>query len=231
LGNDANKEHPRRVQLRRYPNRRYYDAARSQHLTLENIFRLICDGQEIQVNDSKSGEDITVRVLAQLILEQAPSKLVALPAELLHQIIRSNESLLREFVDKYFYRALSAFIDSQREFDRYLRQALGLPSTAASPRSGQAGQSIAFPVPNWVAMMTAPFAEALLTGGTGALGVERAPVRGDQQSDVRNEVEKLKKEVERLRKDLKHSKNGRATGRLPGDAGSPLDGDQEDHDE
>ncbi len=121
-----------RVQLRRYPNRRYYDAARSQHLTLEDIFRLICDGHEVQVNDSKSGEDITVRVLAQLILEQAPGKLAALPAELLHQIIRSNESLLREFVDKYFYRALSAFIESQREFDRYLRQALGL-----SERSGK----------------------------------------------------------------------------------------------
>ena len=68
-----------RVQLRRYPNRRYYDAGRSQHLTLEDIFRLICEGHQVQVNDSKSGEDITVRVLAQLILEQAPGKLAALP--------------------------------------------------------------------------------------------------------------------------------------------------------
>ena len=84
-------------------------------------FPAVGDGHEVQVSDSKTGEDITVRVLAQLILEQAPEKLAALPAELLHQVIRANESLLREFVDKYFYRALTAFIESQREFDRYLR--------------------------------------------------------------------------------------------------------------
>ena len=128
-----------RVQLRRYPNRRYYDSARSQHLTLEDIFRLICEGHQVQVNDSKSGEDITVRVLAQLILEQAPGKLAALPAELLHQIIRSNESLLREFVDKFFYRAFSAFIESQRAWDRYLRRALGLSSEAENPRGALPG--------------------------------------------------------------------------------------------
>ena len=74
MESEPTSEKPMRVQLRRYPNRRYYDAARSQHLTLEDIFRLICDGHEVQVSDSKTGEDITVRVLAQLILEQAPEQ-------------------------------------------------------------------------------------------------------------------------------------------------------------
>ncbi len=93
MESEPSSEKPVRVQLRRYPNRRYYDPARSQHLTLEGIFRLVGDGHEVQVSDSKTGEDITVRVLAQLILEQAPEKLAALPAELLHQVIRANESL------------------------------------------------------------------------------------------------------------------------------------------
>ena len=48
MENDHTKEHPMRVQLRRYPNRRYYDAARSQHLTLEDIFRLISEGHQVQ---------------------------------------------------------------------------------------------------------------------------------------------------------------------------------------
>ncbi len=160
VANEHATEDPVRVQLRRYPNRRYYDSARSQHLTLEDIFRLICEGHEVQVNDSKSGEDITVRVLAQLILEQAPSKLAALPAELLHQIIRTNESLLREFVDKYFYRAFSAFIDSQRELDRYLRRTLGLSIPAESPGGGLPDQSLPFLAPNWATMMMGPFARA-----------------------------------------------------------------------
>ena len=164
MENDQTTSDAGLVQLRRYPNRRYYDAGRSQHLTLEEIFRLICEGRQVQVNDSKTGEDITVRVLAQLILEQAPSKLAALPAELLHQIIRSNESLLREFIDKYFYRAFSAFMESQRELDRYLRRLLGLTSTLQDPRSPLPREGLPFLGPNWAALMMGPFAQALLAG-------------------------------------------------------------------
>ncbi|MGO9109741.1 MAG: polyhydroxyalkanoate synthesis regulator DNA-binding domain-containing protein [Thermoguttaceae bacterium] len=203
MANDLTTDDPTRVQLRRYSNRRYYDAARSQHLTLEDIFRLICEGRQVQVNDSKTGEDITVRVLAQLILSQAPGKLAALPAELLHQIIRSNESLLREFVDKYFYRALSAFIESQREFDRYLRRALGLTSTAQFHHSAPLGQSLSFLAPNWAAMMMEPFARALLSGSADTPSIKPDRGRGEEEPDMRKALEELTREVEALRKELK----------------------------
>ena len=209
MASEQTTDNPMRVELRRYPNRRYYDAARSQHLTLEDIFRLISEGHQVQINDSKSGEDITVRVLAQLILEQAPDKLAALPAELLHQIIRSNESLLREFVDKYFYRAFAAFIESQREFDRHLRQALGLSSAAANPRGALPGQSFPFFAPNWAAMMMGPFAQALLSGGSGPPNAEPGQDQTEQDSDVRKAVEELKQQVDSLRKELKNGRDGK----------------------
>jgi polyhydroxyalkanoate synthesis repressor PhaR len=192
------------VQLRRYPNRRYYDATRSQHLTLEDIFRLISEGHQVQVNDSKTGEDITVRVLAQLILEQAPSKLAALPAELLHQIIRTNESLLREFVEKYFYRAFAAFLESQRELERYLRRALGLSSPDQAPYGPLSGQGFPLLPSNWAAMMMGPFARALLTNGE-TLPSAAGSVAGEEVSDVRKAVEELKQEVDALRSELKKS--------------------------
>ena len=135
------------VVLRRYSNRRYYDTTRSQHLTLEDIYRLVRDGYNVTVSDSKTGEDITARILAHLILEHDPPKLAAFPAELLHQIIRSNESLLREFVEKYFNRALTAFLKSQAEFDRYLGQAMGLYGLPSMSRG-------------WAEMMMGPFVRA-----------------------------------------------------------------------
>jgi len=205
LENESTTQDPMRVQLRRYPNRRYYDAARSQHLTLEDIFRLVCEGHEVQVNDSKTGEDITVRVLAQLILEQAPSKLAALPAELLHQIIRSNESLLREFVDKYFYRAFSAFIESQQELDRYLRRALGLGNSAQTPPGALSGQGFPFLPSNWAAMMMGPFARALLADDKDPPSAAPGSDKGNEVSDVMKAVEELKQEVAVLRKELKKS--------------------------
>jgi polyhydroxyalkanoate synthesis repressor PhaR len=208
LVSDNGSDTPMRVQLRRYPNRRYYDAARSQHLTLDEIFRLICEGHSVEVNDSKSGEDITTRVLAQLILEQAPGKWAALPAELFHQLIRANESLLREFVEKYFHRALQAFEKSQREFEQYMRQALGLSNEllAMSPAPWGA---------NWAGMMLNPFMRGFLAAdGAPRTSAEEQPSDGTNSnrgtnselrtdSDLRTELEELKHEVVELRKELR----------------------------
>ncbi len=183
---------PRAVELRRYPNRRYYDRTRSQHLTLEQIYRLVRDGYEVTVSDSKTGEDITAKVLAQLLIEHDPPKLAAFPAELLHQIIRSNESLLREFVEKYFNRALSAFLKSQQEFDRYLEQVLGLSGVPAMGR-------------DWTRMMMGPFVRAFVSNGDKETEPELVPAHRppDAEADLRQTVEELKRQLAALRKEMK----------------------------
>ena len=180
-----------RVELRRYPNRRYYDCTRSQHLTLEDIYRLVRDGYSITVSDSKTGEDITARVLTQLILEHDPLKLAAFPAELLHQIIRSNESLLRDFVEKYFTRALTVFLKSQREFDQYLGQTLGLYGLPAVGRG-------------WAEMMMGPFRHAFVAenhqpGATEEVGT---PGPAPEEADLHQAVDDLKRQLAQLRKEL-----------------------------
>jgi polyhydroxyalkanoate synthesis repressor PhaR len=210
LATEAATENPRQVQLRRYPNRRYYDSARSQHLTLEEIFRLIAEGNSVQISDSKTGEDITTRVLAQLILEQAPSKWAALPAELFHQIIRANDTLLHEFVDKYFHRALLAFEKSQREFEQYMRQALGLSHSLLTMNPTPWGA-------NWAGLMLEPFMRAFLANNNSAANsnastnntedVESAAVGEPHQNgastDLKSQLDELKHEVQELRKELR----------------------------
>jgi polyhydroxyalkanoate synthesis repressor PhaR len=177
------------VDLRRYPNRRYYDSARSQHLTLEDIYRLVRDGYNVRVSDSKTGEDITARILAQLILEHDPPKLAAFPADLLHQIIRSNESLLRDFVEKYFSGALSAFLDSQREFDRYLGQTLGLYSL---PAAG----------PNWAEAMMRPFLRSFFADGRAHPPQEPAPPSSQGDDELRKAVTDLQRQLAELQNKL-----------------------------
>ena len=183
----------KRVELRRYPNRRFYDCTRSQHLTLEDIYRLVRDGYSITIGDSKTGEDITGRILTQLILDHDPLKLAAFPTELLHQIIRSNESLLRDFVEKYFNGALTAFLKSQREFDRYLGQALGLYG------------SVPFVGRGWAETMMGPFVRAFAANSEKAAASEVPPPDGAavEDADLRRAVDELKREVDTLRNELK----------------------------
>jgi polyhydroxyalkanoate synthesis repressor PhaR len=185
------------VHLRKYPNRRYYDASRSCHVTLEEIHELIRDGSDVHIKDSKTGEDITTKVLAQIILEQDPPKLAIFPVDLLHQVIRANDSIVRDFVDKYFNQALRAFLDSQRQFDRYLREAMGLHSPAASGS-------------DWARVMMGPLAQMFFTSNGDKNGADQAAA-GDKPAnsaevDLRQLVQELREQVKALQEELRHQR-------------------------
>lgn len=191
-----------RVELRKYPNRRYYDGSRSRHVTLEEIYSMIRSGHDVHVIDSKTDEDITAKVLAQIILEHDPPKLTIFPVDLLHQVIRANEPLVRDFVDKYFNQALRAFLESQRQFDRYLRQTLGLQ--ASLPLGGE-----------WARVMMGPFAPALFPGTqdgadntAGADSTTDPPaekVNPPDPKDLRHLVHELKEQVAALERRLEET--------------------------
>src|SRR6516164_8936557 len=124
-GNNQEQPKSNRLEINKYPNRRYYDKTRSRHLTLEEIYAAIRDGYEVQVSDSRTGDDNTAKVLAQIILELDPPKLDVFPVALLHRLLRANEQLVTDFTHKYFNQALMTFLDSQKKTEQYLRQAMG----------------------------------------------------------------------------------------------------------
>lgn len=111
------------LEVKKYPNRRFYDATRKKHVTLADLYEQVRTGRQIHVTDSKTGDDITHVVLTQIILEHDPPKLELFPASLLHQTIQANQQVVRGFIEQYFARAMNAFVDSQHRFEDFMRQA------------------------------------------------------------------------------------------------------------
>ena len=109
----------KQLDIRKYPNRRYYDATHSRHLTLEEILDLVREGYDIKVTDSKTGADITALVLTQMILELETQKVENLPIALLLNLIRSNDQFLQDFMEKYFNQALNAYLEYQKQMARF----------------------------------------------------------------------------------------------------------------
>src|SRR5579859_7427737 len=119
----------RKLEIKKYANRRYYDATHSRHLTLEEIRSLVQQGYDISVVDAKTSTDITAQVLTQIILELDTSKIDSLPVPLLLRIIRMNDQLVKDFIEKYFNRALQSFLEYQRRLEEQIRQAHGLSAS------------------------------------------------------------------------------------------------------
>jgi polyhydroxyalkanoate synthesis repressor PhaR len=137
-----------RLEIKKYPNRRYYDATHSRHLTLDEIRSLVQQGYDLHVVDARTSADITAQVLTQIILELDTPKVDSLPVPLLVRLIRMNDQLVKDFIEKYFNQALKSFLDYQRQIEEQIRRTHGLPSVFPS-------------VSAWTEAMLQPFTHVL----------------------------------------------------------------------
>ena len=75
--------------VKRYANRKLYDTERSCYVTLDDISTMIKSGEEVQVIDNKTGDDLTSVTLAQIIFE-TEKKAHFMPLNLLRGLIQQS---------------------------------------------------------------------------------------------------------------------------------------------
>lgn len=118
----------RQIQIRKYPNRRFYDTTRCQYVTMEEIHGFVREGYDVAITCSETNKDITVKVLTQIILELDALKGGVFPVSLLHKFLHSLEKMAANFVQHYLHRPLDSFLSSQRSMEQLVRLAMGLPT-------------------------------------------------------------------------------------------------------
>lgn len=118
------------VIIKKYPNRRLYDTSAGRYVNLDDLAAMIREGREIQVVDSKTGEDITRVVLTQIILENAKDQPTGLPLELLRQLIMASDQARQEFISWYLKSALDTY---HKVNDAVQTRLSDLSSVALSP--------------------------------------------------------------------------------------------------
>jgi polyhydroxyalkanoate synthesis repressor PhaR len=120
-----------RILIKRYGNRRLYNTETSGYVNYRDLIKLIRDGHDIQVIDSRTKLDVTKAVLMQVILEEEKNHSV-LPVSFLLQLIRSQETAVQDFFKNYLSSSFEAYLKSKEEFDRRFRGFLQMGS--ASPQ-------------------------------------------------------------------------------------------------
>jgi len=99
---NATDDRPRRV-IKRYSNRKLYDTKDSRYVTLLQIAEMVRGGEEVQIIDNNTKEDLTEVTLAQIIYEEQKQKASSSRAvplqtlkDLIHQRTEKVLSDLRE---------------------------------------------------------------------------------------------------------------------------------------
>ncbi|WP_419660113.1 PhaR: predicted polyhydroxyalkanoate synthesis repressor [Desulfosarcina variabilis str. Montpellier] len=112
--------------LKKYSNRRLYDTHNSCYVTLDDVANMIREGQQVQIQDATSGEDVTAFILTQIVMEAAKRNNILLPAPVLHLIIRYGDNALNDFFDKYFQKTIQNYIEAKNAFEQQFGQWLDM---------------------------------------------------------------------------------------------------------
>lgn len=205
--------------IKRYTNRKLYDTERSCYVTLEEIAEMVRAGEDLQIIDNRSGEDLTSVTLAQIVLEEEKKTRRSFPLQTLQMMIQSPSELIARLS-----RPVTEFReDAQRQMDRLRRRADVLSEENRSPL-----REFVDNAQRTIDEMQAGFDERV----KGAVdGLTHVPALYDELCRVNQRLEQLERENRQLRREVKWMerairRGGIARPAAPRDTEAPLPGDE-----
>ena len=153
--------------IKKYPNRRLYDTETSTYITLAEVKDLVLGYKEFQVQDAKTGQDLTRAILLQIILEEESGGVPMFSTDMLANIIRYYGHAMQGLMGSYLERSIFAFHEAQKRFQEQAKSIYGeIPKVPFMP-----GQ----PMPNVMGGYLEKGAKAVI----------------DMQEELRNQAFKL----------------------------------------
>ena len=102
--------------LKKYPNRRLYDTQTSSYITLADVKQMVLGGEDFEVRDAKTGDDLTRSILLQIILEEESGGVPMFTTQALAQIIRFYGHAMQGVMGTMIEKNLQAFTELQAQF-------------------------------------------------------------------------------------------------------------------
>ena len=101
--------------IKKYPNRRLYDTARSKYITISDVRDMVLSGVRFKVIDSNTKENITRQILMQIIIEEEAAGKPLFSADMLSQLIRFYGGTMQGMFTRYLEESFKIFSHQQQE--------------------------------------------------------------------------------------------------------------------
>jgi polyhydroxyalkanoate synthesis repressor PhaR len=182
------------ITIKKYANRRLYNTGTSTYVTLEDLAKMVKAGEDFQVEDAKTGEDITRSVLAQIIFEQENKEgQNLLPINFLRQLIRFYGDSMQMLVPRFLEASIDSLTREQEKFRQQITHAFG--SGPFGPLEEQVRRNMEMFERTFA--MFAPFARRE-GGAAGADKPKSEGGGGGEIDDLKRQMEEMQKRLDRL---------------------------------
>lgn len=127
--------------IKKYPNRRLYDTETSAYITLADVKQFVLENQVFEVQDARSGENLTRSILLQIILEEESGGVPMFSSDMLSNIIRYYGHSMQGLMGSYLERSIGAFHEAQRKFQEQTKSLYGTLGSGVAPNLGNVGKA------------------------------------------------------------------------------------------
>ncbi|MEL6773441.1 MAG: polyhydroxyalkanoate synthesis repressor PhaR [Pseudomonadota bacterium] len=187
--------------IKKYANRRLYNTARSTYVTLDDLAKMVRDGEDFAVFDAKSGEEITHSVLTQIIFEEESKGHNMLPTNFLRQLIRLYGDTLQSVVPTYLDASMEAFAQNQERMRATFGNNPAIQNFEALTRQNMEFFEQAFRL--WT-----PFG-ATAPGAVPNGVAEEAPAKDDNPDQRAEDLDKMQRQLSEMRAQIEKLTRGR----------------------
>ena len=103
------------IVIRKYANRRLYNTATAEFVTLSDLHVLVKDGVEFSVKDAKNGKDLTGSVLAQIIVDEEIKGNNVFPTDYLRQVLKLYGDGIGSDLTSFLEQSIASFVNNQQQ--------------------------------------------------------------------------------------------------------------------
>lgn len=108
------------IRIKRYANRKLYNTETSRYITLKGIAELLESGNEVEVIDNESGEDITAVTFSQILVDTERANR-EVPGNLLSEILQRGGDAVYNTIRQGVDDASGGIEEVQRKFRKFIQ--------------------------------------------------------------------------------------------------------------
>lgn len=191
------------IVIKKYANRRLYNTATSAYVTLEDLAKMVREGQDFVVFDAKTNEELTRQILTQIIFDEESRGEALLPVQFLRQLIGFYGGHMQGVLPSYLEMSLENFSRQQEQFRSQMTKAFGTPPGVGTTLMEEAVKQNMAMFQNAMKMFP-PFAYVPRPEGDPA--PKPAAPTADPLAEMRRQMDEMRAQIDRLATPAKGAK-------------------------
>lgn len=185
--------------IKKYANRKLYDTTDKKYISRVRLSKLIKQGQDVEIIDNETGEDITASIVSSLIATTKGKAGATVSSGVLIQLFRRGSNAVTDYAKRYMSLWQRSFVMAEDEIENMVKGLVKNKEISTSE-----GNRLKQEIIGYTAVIKTWISDTIDRRLKEVLSATNLATK-DQVSELRAHIEMLEKKIETIQASAKKS--------------------------